>query len=240
MTITWSQCICIVVIFISVVSEVLADICGDGTRCARGMECCSTGCCDLDSHDIDDRRYTYGYRLSIWNMWYFWFVILFLMMSCFGGCGYYKHRQRFGQPVRDHRSFFSYLADPYSRNSGRVLSLEHGGYPDRTMGGYVISRTPDANLAASMAPPPYTEVVSNPGMFPPNTKIGVHGYMSDGNTPAYGNNIPGNNLPGHVMPQPPPYTEVANQNTADLVPTNHSTGQNQSANQGSDTSANLQ
>lgn len=80
------------------------------------------------------------------------------MMSCFGGCGYYKHRQRFGgQPVRDHRSFFSYLSEPYSRNTTRVLTLENGGYPERTMG-YVISRRPDANLAASMAPPPYTEV----------------------------------------------------------------------------------
>jgi hypothetical protein len=89
---------------------------------------------------------------------YFRFVILFLMMSCFGGCGYYKHRQRLvtGQPVRGHRNFLSILTEPYSGGSGRVLTVENGHYPESR--GYVFSRGPDPNLAASMAPPPYTEV----------------------------------------------------------------------------------
>ena len=91
---------------------------------------------------------------------HFRFVILFLMMSCFGGCGYYKHRQRLvtGQPVRGHRNFLSILTEPYSSSTGRVLTVENAGYPESR--GYVFNRGPDPNLAASMAPPPYTEVHS--------------------------------------------------------------------------------
>lgn len=81
------------------------------------------------------------------------------MMSCFGGCGYYKHRQRLigGQPVRGHRNFLSILTEPYNGGATRVLTVERGGYPENM--GYVLSRGTDANLAASMAPPPYAEVL---------------------------------------------------------------------------------
>ncbi|XP_045167381.1 uncharacterized protein LOC123530692 isoform X2 [Mercenaria mercenaria] len=216
------------------ISDVVAEICDDGSRCTGGKHCCSIGCCYGDDDD-DDRRYTYGYRLSIWNMWYFWFVILFLMMSCFGGCGYYKHRQRLvtGQPVRGHRNFLSILTEPYNGGTARVLTVENGGYPENR--GYVLSRGPDPNLAASMAPPPYTEVMNNPGLFPPNTKLGVPG----GHT--HTGSILHNTEPTSQMPQPPPYTEVVNQNEAET----HSASQNvqnqsQTSNQVRENTATLQ
>lgn len=211
----YQQFVSFTVFLICFISEVLAELCEDGTRCTGGKHCCAVGCCYDDSDDMDDdRRYSYGYRLSIWNMWYFWFVILFLMMSCFGGCGYYKHRQRLvaGQPVRGHRNFLSILTEPYNSGTGRVITVERGGYPDNL--GYVINRNPDANLAASMAPPPYSEVMNNPGLFPPNTKTGVPEDLSQGITGGQTNvgSINQNADSANQMPQPPPYTEVANQN----------------------------
>jgi hypothetical protein len=63
--------------------------------------------------------------------------------------------------MRGQRNFFSILAQPYNshREGRRVLTPQSGGYPE-TMG-YVYGRHPDANLAASMAPPPYTEVIGD-------------------------------------------------------------------------------
>jgi len=77
------------------VTEVLGEICPDGRTCISPMRCCERTCC-YEADDLDETRshYSYGYRLSLWNMWYFWFVVLFVLMSCLGGCGYYKQRQR--------------------------------------------------------------------------------------------------------------------------------------------------
>lgn len=156
------------------------------------------------------------------------------MMSCFGGCGYYKHRQRLigGEPVRGQRGFFSILVQSHrerGRDTRRVLTPQNSGYPDHL--GYYYGRYPDTNLEASMAPPPYTEVVSNPDLFPPNVKTGMPEDTGAENRP------PGNE-PSNQMPQPPPYTEVANQSTTGIgaasqdvqnqrAATNQGTGGNQ-------------
>lgn len=76
------------------VTEVLGEICPDGVTCTSPMRCGRTCCYEADDLDETRSHYSYGYRLSIWNMWYFWFVVLFVLMSCLGGCGYYKQRQR--------------------------------------------------------------------------------------------------------------------------------------------------
>ena len=47
------------------------------------------------SSDLGGGGSSYGgyYRFSSWNMWYFWFLIIFLLLSCLGVCGYWRRRQ---------------------------------------------------------------------------------------------------------------------------------------------------
>uniref|UniRef100_A0A2C9LN03 WW domain binding protein VOPP1 n=1 Tax=Biomphalaria glabrata TaxID=6526 RepID=A0A2C9LN03_BIOGL len=76
--------------FVSFFSEVLSDYCGEDKFCHSPYKCCESRkeCC-YDSMLHSNQLF----RLQIWNMWYFWLLVIFMLMSCFGGCGYYRRRR---------------------------------------------------------------------------------------------------------------------------------------------------
>ncbi|XP_048755002.1 vesicular, overexpressed in cancer, prosurvival protein 1-like [Ostrea edulis] len=132
-------------------SEVLCIICPKtGETCDS---CCDGRCC-VDA----DEKVSYTYSISFWNLWYFWFVVLFILMSCFGGCGYYKHRQ---QVLSEPRDTFVFRGGRNARNTpgfgtstGQRSTNVTNVRPPRPV--------PSQPLSISM-PPPYSEVVKQPG-----------------------------------------------------------------------------
>ncbi|KAL5006635.1 hypothetical protein ScPMuIL_015441 [Solemya velum] len=138
-------------------------------------------------------------------MWYFWFVILFILMSCFGGCGYYKQRQRLIQNRGSNRPFF--FLGRNSRQPGTTRQAT-GVVIARDPQSYYAYSNPSAEIAQdpTLHPPAYSEVVSQPGLYPYN-KSSMPAFPTEPKNEA-------------SMPQPPPYSEVAsevfcpNQNTA--------------------------
>ncbi|KAK3108994.1 hypothetical protein FSP39_020426, partial [Pinctada imbricata] len=172
-------------------------------RCKR---CCGSSCC----YD-DDRHMTYEYRISFWNLWYFWFVILFILMSCFGGCGYYKQRQRYAQ---SQNTFFGSIGRDRStthRNNGAIIV-------DHTHPSYYAYSGPGADIPAevTMQPPPYSEVVTQPVLYPAN-KSDLPPYPGFDTTPVVPLDQPQSGMPASstpvvnqassTMPAPPAYSE---------------------------------
>ncbi|XP_063422240.1 WW domain binding protein VOPP1-like [Mytilus trossulus] len=196
-----------VVIFITNnVVQVVAETCSNGIICNSPYTCCHGNCC----HDNDD-DYIYGYRMSFWNLWYFWFIILFVLMSCFGGCGYYKQRQRIirrrtGSPARSNRR-------------SRTIILTNTGETNPTS--YAYSGPGAEPYSNVYQPPPYSEVMLHPGLYPTNKE----------NLPPYPGDSSQNRTATDTVPintdtvpiQPPPYTEIANQNTDLNQPTYQNT-----------------
>ncbi|XP_022310207.2 uncharacterized protein LOC111115672 [Crassostrea virginica] len=138
-------------IFLISFTEVSAIICKDtGESC---KQCCEGRCCANDEESM-----SYTYRISFWNLWYFWFVVLFILMSCFGGCGYYKHKQRLLLTPRDN---FVHRGRQNARNTpGFGVTVPH-----------VSSHNPTAlnemqpvsgQMPISVLPPPYSEVAHQP------------------------------------------------------------------------------
>ena len=77
-------------------------------------------------------------------------------MSCFGGCGYYKQRQRVlrNQQGLGH-GFLSVFQVPQRRQiSSRIVTLEPAGYTSPSGFGYNNS----TGIGVNLAPPPYSEV----------------------------------------------------------------------------------
>ncbi|XP_005093973.1 proline-rich protein 2 isoform X1 [Aplysia californica] len=148
------------------VIEAFADYCGDELFCDSPYRCCETkrGCC-YDSM----LHHSKHFRLQIWNMWYFWFLIIFMMMSCFGGCGYYRRRRL---------ALLTQSPSPPLRPTPRhVLSLQRHGRQRRA--NQESRNTAAYNYFAyngpgvippetSGLPPAYAEVMSQPAMYPPN------------------------------------------------------------------------
>lgn len=188
----------VVVFFITHnVQQVLGEICSNGKTCSSPYKCCDGSCC----HDNNDDDYIYGYRMSFWNLWYFWFIILFVLMSCFGGCGYYKQRQRI---IRGQSG-----SPSHTNRRSRTIILTN---TTETVTPYAYSGPGAEPYNNVFQPPPYSEVMLHPGLYPTN-KENLPPYPEDSNqerTEA----VPINNEV--ALPQPPPYTEIANQNTAHL------------------------
>ncbi|XP_052805921.1 uncharacterized protein LOC128235201 [Mya arenaria] len=209
------------------ITQVIAETCSDGSVCTGGRECCMHGCCvPGDSHandDDDERRYAYSYRLSIWNMWYFWFVILFLMMSCFGGCGYYKQRQRIIQSHGAGATRPSFISI-FQTTRRRPMPMDR--YPEAMI--YAGYPTAEPTVPAGFAPPPYAEVINHSDLYPPTSKT-----TQPNTQPQYtGYPVSSNNEPTNQMPQPPPYSEVANQVATNVQAANQNVPhQNQPSNQ---------
>nr|XP_011452403.2 WW domain binding protein 1-like [Crassostrea gigas] len=136
-----------ILVFIITFTEVSGIICPNtGERCGS---CCEGHCCVEDQESV-----SYTYRISFWNLWYFWFVILFILMSCFGGCGYYKHKQRLLLMPRD-----TYV------NRGRTSARTTPGLgliPSHTAAASPQTEPITLQPSISILPPPYSEVANLP------------------------------------------------------------------------------
>ncbi|XP_064614272.1 WW domain binding protein 1-like [Liolophura sinensis] len=143
-------------------TQVSGELCKEyGHYCNAPSRCCGSDCCTDQDYDASMIRY---YRWNLWNMWYFWFIIVFILMSCFGGCGYYKRRQMLF--ARQRASGLSLAPPPRSthRNSRTPVSVAMPIYPHA----YAYSGPGADPGAYFMAPPPYSEVVSQPDLYPVN------------------------------------------------------------------------
>jgi hypothetical protein len=190
----WGIVLSLLTVFIY---EVFADYCGDSLFCDAPYKCCEMkkGCC-YDSMLHNSRHF----RLQIWNMWYFWFLIIFMMMSCFGGCGYYRRRRLAmltrtpnPPPLRP-----TTILEPAQRRT-RIRSYE-GNTRQLNFFAYI---GPGVSLPepVSNLPPAYAEVVNQPVLYPSN-KMELPPY-------------PGNDKPedGHFGFVPPPTSMITNQET---------------------------
>lgn len=117
---------------------------------------------------------------------------------------YQQQSQQQNNPSR----FWSIFQVPNNNRHGNagVVALETG---------YRGQRGP---TGATLQPPPYSEVVNNPDLFPPNTKTDLLPYNQQPEvTPLTG---AGGTTAPVSPPQPPPYSEVANQNPAEMFTAN--------------------
>ncbi|XP_062606123.1 WW domain binding protein VOPP1-like isoform X5 [Saccostrea cucullata] len=172
----------VVLVLLVLFSEVSGIIC---PKTGESCESCCEGRCCMD----DEEAVSYTYRISFWNLWYFWFVVLFILMSCFGGCGYYKHRQRLLMMPRE---TFVHRGRPNARNTPGF-----GNMPNRPPATISNSRTEQSSV--SVLPPPYSEVAkqprdhfeTKPPPYPGNGS-GMPANMTERgvNPPAYSKDVP--------------------------------------------------
>lgn len=238
------------ILLIDIVNRVAADsqYCRDtGTQCEYPAVCCPGGCC----HDTDNtHHHAYSYRVSFYNLWYFWFIILFVLMSCFGGCGYYKQRQRFARS----RSIFGVTVSSSSQ-------LRHSTSPSGgTMRGRVTTANPTLILPAShsnfgytgsgdvqsgitLQPPAYSEVMMQPDLYPAHKALGLPPYPGTEQSQYISPDNSG--IQGSALPQPPPYSLLvsSNQEPAEQpiqAPTSNQNADNNSSPQSVSANQNIQ
>ncbi|XP_077978548.1 uncharacterized protein LOC144433986 [Glandiceps talaboti] len=130
-------------LLVLVISEVSAEYCSDyGHSCSPPEYCCSYTCCKAYTH------------YSFWSMWYFWCIIVFVLMACFGGCGYYRRRHLLvrgrGQPTT---VVFASTHPAQTVSSQNTQNVQMPHVIERPVGDFP-------------APPPYSEVTSKPDMYP--------------------------------------------------------------------------
>ncbi|KAK3791310.1 hypothetical protein RRG08_012497 [Elysia crispata] len=200
---------------LSLLSEVFGEHCNDGSYCDSPSKCCETrkGCC------YDSLMQSKHFRLQVWNMWYFWFLVIFMMMSCFGGCGYYR-RRRLAMLSHSPGSSPTGLSPTISpahagsncrgqERSGRQFNFFAYNGPGN-VGMYPVPQYHQPPLVASM-PPAYAEVVNQPGVYPVNGKTGLPPYPGQSKT-ENDQMVPSACAGASVWPLddsslPPPYTE---------------------------------
>ncbi|XP_078572032.1 uncharacterized protein LOC144859349 isoform X1 [Branchiostoma floridae x Branchiostoma japonicum] len=147
--------------------------CFSSKQCRQGQFCCRYMCCQLS-------LFSYYYT-HVWDVWYLWFVVIFVMMACCGGCGYYRRRQHLLQQ---------------SRMSPGGAIVYAGALP----GDHMSSQTPQHGLSQTQlpeaaAPPPYSEVTTKPDVYPLAPDSFQYGPAYPPPYPVYG-----------ASPYPPPYT----------------------------------
>ncbi|ESO90719.1 hypothetical protein LOTGIDRAFT_163994 [Lottia gigantea] len=208
-------------------SPVVSEYCGGDINCYFPEKCCDLNTCCPDN-SRDDRLFTY--KLHVWNMWYFWFIIIFIMMSCFGGCGYYR-RKRMAAISRIQQRDRMGVIPPATDYMNRPRSHHHSAvnvHPN-----FMVYTGPGLDRDSSYLPPPYSEVVSQPNMYPPN-KTDLPPYpgapiitadSSDAGNSSVTLNV--QELHSQQIPQPPSYSEVLEQS-------NHRPGNSISTNQRSE------
>lgn len=117
-------------------------------------------------------------------MWYFWFILIFILMSCFGGCGYWRRRQLL---LAQHQQHMMGHYDNYHTPSNRgtyngphlTLPVFPANYdPSIFVGGGGGTAVHARNIGDYGAhppsqqffpsPPPYSEVVAKPEVWPPS------------------------------------------------------------------------
>ncbi|OWF40025.1 uncharacterized protein LOC110464361 [Mizuhopecten yessoensis] len=206
-----------IVFLVEIVNQVVADTqyCSDtGEKCDYPKTCCPGGCCyGADGHD-NRHNHAYSFRVSFYNLWYFWFIVLFVLMSCFGGCGYYKQRQRFSRsrgvcgvtvPSQGGRS----SRQPSTIRSGTsnnpsLLPSSHSNF------GYTGSEYVRPGL--NLRPPPYSEVMMQPDLYPAHkSELVLPPYP--GTQQVSPHNSGSSEPSSSGLPQPPPYSlfQLSNQ-----------------------------
>uniref|UniRef100_A0A0B7BU41 WW domain binding protein VOPP1 n=1 Tax=Arion vulgaris TaxID=1028688 RepID=A0A0B7BU41_9EUPU len=194
---------------LTIVCEAFADYCGENIFCHTPYRCCDQrkGCC-YDVTLVSNKHI----RPQIWNMWYFWFLIIFMMMSCFGGCGYYRRRRMaLLTRVPNHLSArHAAVISPMERRSSR------GSDGSSRQFNFFAYNGPGSNLPVpfvSNLPPPYAEVVDQPDLYPIN-KLELPPYPGSYKPDDYQAALlpPGSStLPPHESSLPPPYCEYSSE-----------------------------
>lgn len=159
-------------------------------------------------------------------MWYFWFMVIFVLMSCFGGCGYWRRRQlMLNSSSSEPSSFAPWYGFGFGTRQRRIngygpsvtsapinvpvlptTSYEHPSYRAQQpssvsppSGGLPQGTFPD--------PPPYTEAVNKRGCYAPD-KDDLPPYPGGPNQSPYSiglSEVPGN----YPACSPPAYSETA-------------------------------
>ncbi|XP_033111738.1 vesicular, overexpressed in cancer, prosurvival protein 1-like [Anneissia japonica] len=115
-----------------------------------GSECGDGYCNDYDQYCCDNFECCYYPNYSYWNLWYFWFVLIFVLMTCFGGCGYYRRRQVYLQTASGQRI-------PVGQTTYLTSGVQPVHHP------YQPTAAP---VGTFQSPPPYSEVTSKPNLYP--------------------------------------------------------------------------
>ncbi|XP_041367589.1 uncharacterized protein LOC121382146 [Gigantopelta aegis] len=199
--------------------QILAEYCGDEKYCSSPYKCCEasslTCCLDRSSDDY----YSRNFKLHVWNMWYFWFIIIFIMMSCFGGCGYYRRRRL--MVMQQGRQCHL----PATTQHLTIHPMQAGIREPPAFYAYTGPGAPP-HPDMSNLPPPYYDVMTQPDLYPSN-KAELPPYPGVPGVPVITADNPENpsvttlsagNFPAEV-PQPPAYSETvdtaANQRPAE-------------------------
>ncbi|KAI8793576.1 proline-rich protein 2 isoform X1 [Biomphalaria glabrata] len=211
--------------FVSFFSEVLSDYCGEDKFCHSPYKCCESRkeCC-YDSMLHSNQLF----RLQIWNMWYFWLLVIFMLMSCFGGCGYYRRRRlalmsRSSSLTRPDTILPApcHSSTRRSRNQEGSRQFNFFAYNGPGFNG----PEPVSNL-----PPAYYEVVNQPNLYPVN-KAELPPY------PGFSKNDDSENIfpsQGSAMGPPlqanlpPPYTEFQYSSSLPATSLNQNNGSHES------------
>ncbi|XP_069111537.1 uncharacterized protein [Argopecten irradians] len=225
---------CLIFLF-EIFQQVIADTqyCSDtGERCDYPKTCCPSGCCYGVNNNHNNDHHAYSFRVSFYNLWYFWFIILFVLMSCFGGCGYYKQRQRFarsrgvcGVTLATQLGNHPHPHQPSTLRPGISINPAHLQSSHSNFG---YTGSGDIRSGITLQPPPYSEVMMQPELY--------SAQKSEEILPPYpgtqhisSNNSGGTRMTSSGLPQPPPYSlfQSANQGlstqTADSATANQIT-----------------
>jgi len=112
-----------------------------------------------------------------------WFILIFILMSCFGGCGYWRRRQLL---LAQHQQHMMGHYDNYHTSGNRVtyngphltMPVFAAGYDPSIFvggGGAAVHARNIGDFGANPqtqqffpSPPPYSEVVAKPEVWPPS------------------------------------------------------------------------
>jgi len=110
------------------IDNALCDRGGHDCTQSPGQYCCSdesgvhVRCCSMKGDYIQStykNRSTdphWLHRFSLWNMWYFWFILVLILATCFTGCNYWR-RQRRSQNFRLFQRQYTSIGGNATRNA---------------------------------------------------------------------------------------------------------------------------
>ncbi|XP_033762025.1 uncharacterized protein LOC117343675 [Pecten maximus] len=211
---------------LEIFQHVTADTqyCSDtGERCDYPKSCCPSGCCYGVDNDSNRDHHAYSFRVSFYNLWYFWFIILFVLMSCFGGCGYYKQRQRF---ARSRGVCGVTMTSQLGHNPLQPSTIRTGiganhAHLQSSHSNFGYTGSGDIRSGLTLQPPPYSEVMMQPELYPAHkSEVILPPYP--GTQHLSTNNSGGTDPTSSGLPQPPPYSLFRSSNQGSPSQTIHS------------------
>ncbi|XP_060065119.1 uncharacterized protein LOC132545452 [Ylistrum balloti] len=221
-----------IISLIEIIQQVSADTqyCSDtGERCDYPKTCCPSGCCYGINNNHD--HHAYSFRVSFYNLWYFWFIVLFVLMSCFGGCGYYKQRQRF---ARSRGVCAVTVTSQLGHNSRQTSTLRSGinvnpSHIPASHSNFGYTGSGDVRSGVTMQPPAYSEVMMQPELYPTHkSELVLPPYPGTQHIVST-NSSGGTDSTSSGLPQPPPYSLFQSSNQGSPNQEIHSPTANQNA-----------